>query len=134
VALPVVEVSVPLLVTVLLLVVLVVAELLPPSFAAPVVTLPLPPLTMVVLALVPVADALPLLAVALLLTELLTTWVLLEVVAPDEPEPLFAPPAEFTVPVEAVVLLLPFWPVAEELPLLADAVPVLLTEVVLLLV
>src|SRR5581483_10858595 len=47
-----------------------------------------------------------------------------------EPEPLLAPPAAFTAPVEADVLLLPAWPVAEPEPVDADAVPLLLTDVV----
>jgi hypothetical protein len=41
------------------------------------------------------------------------------VVLPWPPEPLLAPPAALTVPVEALVLLLPFWPVAEPEPLAA---------------
>jgi hypothetical protein len=54
------------------------------------------------------------------------------VVLPDEPEPLLAPPAASTTPAEAEVLLLPLWPVADPEPVVAAAVPLLLTVVVLL--
>lgn len=132
VALPVVDVELPVLLTVLLLVIdCVAAEVLPVPSAAPVVVLPPPPLAMVVLALVPVALALPLLAVAVLLTELDTLWLFDALVLPLPVEPLAAPPAAFTAPVLAVVLLLPTWPVPLALPLLALAVPVFETLVVL---
>jgi hypothetical protein len=132
VAAPVVEVAVPELLTVLVLVVLLVEpELLAAPSAPPVVVLPLPLLVTLVVALVPVDRALPVVAVALLVTELLTFWVFVAVVLPCAPEPLLAPPAALTVPAFALVLLVPVWPVAEPEPEVELAVPLLLTEVLL---
>jgi hypothetical protein len=86
---------------------------------------------MFVVALAPVALALPLLALPVFLTELVTFWVFVALVLPLPVEPLAAPPAAFTAPVLAVVLLLPTWPVPLALPLLALALPVFETLVVL---
>jgi hypothetical protein len=135
VAEPVVDAAVPLFVTVLVLVLLeVTPELLPAPSAPPLVALPPPLLVMVVWAVVPVAEALPLEALALLVVELLTFWLFFAVVLPEVPEPLLAPPAAFTFPTLTEVLLLPFWPVAEPEPDVAEAVPLLVTLVVLVLV
>jgi hypothetical protein len=134
VALPVSLVAVPVLLTVLLLVCVPLALLLPPSLAAPVVVEPLPPLLIEVEEFRPVPLALPLLAVAELLTLLVADWTFVALVLPAPPEPELAPPAASTVPVWAVVLLLPTWPVAVALPLVLDELPVLLTFVVLVVV
>src|SRR5581483_5478514 len=112
-AAPVVLVTVPRLVTVFLLV-------------------PLPFLMVVVTVLMPSPTALPLTAMASSLLSERTDWVLLAVVSPDEPEPLLAPPAASTVPTLPLVRLLPFWPVADAVPVLLTAVPVLLTTLVAL--
>ncbi|HLG72629.1 MAG TPA: hypothetical protein VK009_19600 [Chloroflexota bacterium] len=88
-------------------------------------------LVTVVVELFPVAEALPLLAWAVLLVELLTLWLVVELVLPVEPEPLPPPPAALVVPLEALVLLLPLCPVALAEPDFDVADPELVTVVVL---
>jgi hypothetical protein len=107
VAAPVVLVAVPVLVTVLVLVVVLLAPELEPVLAPPVVVAPPPPLLTVVVEFRPVPLALPLDAVALLVEVDPTLWLFVAVVLPLEAEPLLAPPAAFTVPVLALVLLDP---------------------------
>ena len=61
--------------------------------------------------------------------ELATVWESAAVVAPPLPDPLLAPPAASTVVTTPEVVLLPIWPVAEALPVVLVARPVLDTVV-----
>ena len=136
-AAPVVELAVPVLVTVLLLVKANVAPEVAPSLAPPVEAAVVVPtaLLMVVRAVsMPSPSASPLSALALSWLSDDTVWLLAAVVAPPPPEPALPPPAASTAPTVPVVVLSPAWPMAVAAPLVLVAVPEFDTRLVLVMV